>query len=160
MREPEQVRPRIDEPLVKLRIAPIRPADAGDGPQRRPPAGHLPGELRLLAEAGQGRDWVSWDHPLHGYIFPEAGPDGIPAVDEVQDRAIDGIIDFLEPVPSRVTLSCLAARRLRPVPVTPGLHRRRGRVHPDPDVTRRPLPRPGTRDQAPMVMRERPRGRA
>jgi hypothetical protein len=39
---------------------------------------------------------LSWDHPLHGYIFPEAGPGGTPAVDDVQERAIDGIIEFLD----------------------------------------------------------------
>jgi len=36
------------------------------------------------------------DHPLHGYIFPEAGPDGTPQVDDVQERAIDAIIEFLD----------------------------------------------------------------
>ena len=33
---------------------------------------------------------------LCGGPFPEAGPDGTPQVDEVQERAIDGIIQFLD----------------------------------------------------------------
>ncbi len=95
MRDPERVRARIDEPLAKLRIAPIDLPMLVMGRNDD----HLQGIFRvsydLLENAGKDATWVSWDHPLHGYIFPEAGPDGIPAVDEVQDRAIDGIIDFL-----------------------------------------------------------------
>ena len=95
MRDPERVRARIDEPLAKLRIAPIDLPMLVMGRNDD----HLQGIFRvsydLLENAGKDAAWVSWDHPLHGYIFPEAGPDGIPAVDEVQDRAIDGIIDFL-----------------------------------------------------------------
>jgi hypothetical protein len=35
---------------------------------------------------------VSWDHPLHGYVAPlaDTGPD------QVQERAIDGVIAFLD----------------------------------------------------------------
>jgi hypothetical protein len=33
---------------------------------------------------------------MHGYIFPQAGPGGTPQVDDVQERAIDGIIEFLD----------------------------------------------------------------
>jgi hypothetical protein len=36
-------------------------------------------------------EWVSFDHPLHGYIFPVDD-----AVDEVQDRAVTGIVDYLD----------------------------------------------------------------
>ena len=45
----------------------------------------------MLAEAGKDVEWVSWDHPLHGYIFPVDG-----AVDPIQEKAIDGIVDFLD----------------------------------------------------------------
>jgi hypothetical protein len=61
---------------------------------------HLQGIFRLsyelLAESGKDAAWVSWDHPLHGYVFPETGADGQVACDEVQERAIDGIIAFLD----------------------------------------------------------------
>jgi hypothetical protein len=58
---------------------------------------HLQGIFRLsyelLDEGGKDAGWVSWDHPLHGYLFPLAG-DGAP--DQVQERAIDGVITFLD----------------------------------------------------------------
>jgi hypothetical protein len=95
MQDPERVRARIDEPLAKLRIAPIDLPMLVMGRD----GDHLQGIFRvsydLLESEGKDATWVSWDHPLHGYIFPEAGPDGVPAVDKVQYRAIDGIIDFL-----------------------------------------------------------------
>ncbi len=59
---------------------------------------HLQGIFRvsyeLLAAAGKDAEWVSWDHPLHGYILPLADGDGHP--DQIQERAIDGIIAFLD----------------------------------------------------------------
>ena len=74
MQDPERVRARIDERLQGIfRVS-----------------------YDLLAAAGKQATWVSWDHPLHGYIFPEAGPDGTPQVDDVQESAIDGIIEFLD----------------------------------------------------------------
>ena len=95
MLQPGRVRARIDEPLARERIAPIDLPMLVMGRDED----HLQGIFRvsydLLAEAGKDAAWVSWDHPLHGYIFPEAGEDGVPEVDETQDRAIDGIIDFL-----------------------------------------------------------------
>lgn len=96
MQDPVRVRARIDEPLARERIAPIEVPMLVMGRDED----HLQGIFRvsfdLLEEAGKEASWVSWDHPLHGYIFPETGPDGRPRVDEVQDRAIDGIIDFLD----------------------------------------------------------------
>ena len=61
---------------------------------------HLQGIFRLsyelLEESGKDATWVSWDHPLHGYIFPVTGDDGRAVVDEVQNSAIDGVIAFLD----------------------------------------------------------------
>ena len=96
MRDPGRVRARIDEPLALERIAPISLPILVMGRDDD----HLQGIFRvsydLLNEAGKEAAWVSWDHPLHGYIFPEAGPGGAPAVDDIQERAIDGIIAFLD----------------------------------------------------------------
>ena len=60
--------------------------------------------FELLSESGKDSEWVSWDHPLHGYIFPVRGEDGTVIVDEIQERAIDGLIDFLDRYlsPSRI----------------------------------------------------------
>jgi len=38
---------------------------------------------------------VSWDHPVHGFLFPEA-TDGPARPDQVQNDAIDGVIAFLD----------------------------------------------------------------
>lgn len=96
MRDPATVRARINEPLARERIAPIEVPMLVLGRDDD----HLQGIFRLsyelLAEGGKDAEWVSWDHPLHGYIFPVRGDDGIVSVDDVQDRAIDGIIAFLD----------------------------------------------------------------
>ncbi len=90
MRSAEYVRPRINAALVAERIAPIRTPMLVLGRD----GDHLQGIFRVsydvLAEAGKDVEWVSFEHPLHGYLFPVGG-----AVDAVQDKAIDGVVDFL-----------------------------------------------------------------
>lgn len=60
---------------------------------------HLQGIFRatytLLEQAGKDAEWESYDHPIHGHVFPFPGPDGEPEVDEIQEAAIDRIIEFL-----------------------------------------------------------------
>jgi hypothetical protein len=91
MRSPDYVRPRIDEALVRERVAPIRTPILVMGRDDD----HLQGIFRVsydvLAEAGKDVEWVSWDHPLHGYIFPVGD-----AVDATQERAVDGVVEFLD----------------------------------------------------------------
>ncbi len=96
MTEIEKVRSRIDEAKARERIStintPILVMGRGED--------HLQGIFRttydLLAEEGKDVEWVSWDHPVHGFIYPERGPDGRYVVDEVQTAAIDGIIEYLD----------------------------------------------------------------
>jgi dipeptidyl aminopeptidase/acylaminoacyl peptidase len=96
MTETEQVRARIDEAKAMERIGSITTPILVMGREDD----HLQGIFRttydLLAEAGKDVEWVSWDHPLHGYIFPARGLDGGYEVDEVQDAAIAGIIEYLD----------------------------------------------------------------
>ena len=91
MHDAGYVRPRINEALVAERIKPIRTPMLVMGRDQD----HLQGIFRVsydvLAEAGKDVQWVSWDHPLHGYIFPVDD-----AVDQTQQRAIDGIVEFLD----------------------------------------------------------------
>ncbi len=91
MRSAAYVRPRINETLVADRIAPIRIPMLVMGRDDD----HLQGIFRVsydvLAEAGKDVQWVSWDHPMHGYIFPVGD-----AVDAIQERAIDGVVEFLD----------------------------------------------------------------
>ncbi len=96
MRDPEFVRSRINEPLARERIAPITLPVLVMGRDDD----HLQGIFRLsyelLSSSGKDASWVSWDHPLHGYIFPVTDADGRVEVDDVQERAIDGIVAFLD----------------------------------------------------------------
>jgi hypothetical protein len=95
MRSPELVRGRINEDLVRERVAPIKTPMLVMGRD----GDHLQGIFRVsydvLAEAGKEVEWVSWDHDLHGYIFPARDAAGQPQVDDVQDRAITGLIEYL-----------------------------------------------------------------
>jgi dienelactone hydrolase len=96
MAETDKVRARIDDAKATSRIAPIDTPILVMGRE----TDHLQGIFRttyeLLDEAGKEVEWVSWDHPLHGYIYPLRGTDGEYAVDEVQDAAIAGVIAFLD----------------------------------------------------------------
>ena len=96
MRSPEFVRARIDEPLVRTRVAPIRTPMLVMGRDDD----HLQGIFRVsydvLAEAGKDAAWVSWDHDLHGYVFPVRDDTGRPRVDDVQERAITGVVEFFD----------------------------------------------------------------
>ena len=91
MHSPDYVRPRVNEALVTQRIAPIRTPMLVMGRDQD----HLQGIFRVsydvLAEAGKDVEWVSFDHPLHGYIFPVDD-----AVDAVQEQAVTTIVDYLD----------------------------------------------------------------
>jgi hypothetical protein len=95
LRDPAWVRSRANLEVARQRIAPIDLPMLVMGRDDD----HLQGVFRLsyelLAEAGKDAEWVSWDHPLHGYILPETS-DGAAGPDQVQVGAIDGIIAFLD----------------------------------------------------------------
>jgi dienelactone hydrolase len=95
MRDPAWVRSRTNLPVVRERIAAIDLPMLVMGRDED----HLQGIFRLsyelLAEAGKDVEWVTWDHPLHGYILPEVTPESA-GPDQVQQLAIDGIIAFLD----------------------------------------------------------------
>jgi len=96
MHDTQRVRARTNLPLALERMStidlPILVLGRDDD--------HLQGIFRLsyelLVEAGKEATWVSWDHPLHGYVFPETDISGNVVVDSVQNAAIDGIIEFLD----------------------------------------------------------------
>ncbi len=96
MQDTARVRARANVPLALERMAtidiPILVMGRDDD--------HLQGIFRLsyelLKEAGKDATWVSWDHPLHGYIFPVTDADGQLEVDVVQSSALDGVIAFLD----------------------------------------------------------------
>jgi dienelactone hydrolase len=95
MRQAERVRARINEPVARQRIRGIRTPILVMGREDD----HLQGIFRvsydLLREEGRPAEWVSYDHPMHGYIFPVRGADGAYAVDPLQEKAVDVVVDFL-----------------------------------------------------------------
>jgi hypothetical protein len=95
MQDPVWVRAHTNLPLAHERIAPIDVPMLVMGRD----GDHLQGIFRvsyeLLDEAGKDAEWVSWDHPVHGYLFPLAA-DGASHPDQVQERAIDQVIAYLD----------------------------------------------------------------
>lgn len=95
MTEVVKVRGRIDMAVASERIRTIETPILVMGRD----TDHLQGIFRttyeLLAEAGKDVEWVSFDHPLHGYIYPIRGADGVYAVDEIQQAAINAVITYL-----------------------------------------------------------------
>jgi dipeptidyl aminopeptidase/acylaminoacyl peptidase len=96
MVETEKVRSRIDRDTAMERVSTIETPILVMGRDDD----HLQGIFRtsyeLLAEAGKTVDWVSWDHDLHGYVYPLRGADGEYEVNEVANAAIDGVLDYLD----------------------------------------------------------------
>ena len=96
MAEVDKVRGRIDMSVASSRIAGIKTPILVMGRE----SDHLQGIFRtsyeLLEEAGKDVEWVSYDHDLHGYVFPVRGVDGEYEVDDVQLEAIAGIIAYLD----------------------------------------------------------------
>jgi dienelactone hydrolase len=96
MSETDKVRARIDIEVSTERIAGIDTPILVMGRD----TDHLQGIFRisyeLLAEAGKDVEWVSYDHPLHGYVFPLRGANGEYEVDGTQEEAIAHVIAFLD----------------------------------------------------------------
>ena len=96
MVEVSKVRRRIDTDLARARIETIDTPILVMGRT----TDHLQGIFRatyeLLDEAGKEVEWVSYDHDLHGYVYPMRGADGAYDVNEVQDEAISFVIDYLD----------------------------------------------------------------
>lgn len=96
MAETEKVKARIDMSVAKQRIDGIDTPILVIGREQD----HLQGIFRttyeLLEEAGKKVEWVSYDHPVHGYVFPFRGAEGDYEVDDTQSQLIAGVIDFLD----------------------------------------------------------------
>lgn len=96
MRAVEKVRARIDMDIAQKRIATINTPILVMGRK----SDHLQGIFRttyeLLKEAGKDVAWTSYDHPLHGYVYPLRGKGGEYEVNDVQDAAIKEVISYFD----------------------------------------------------------------
>lgn len=96
MTETDKVRSRIDMAKATERISTIETPILVMGREDDHLQGIFRASYELLAEAGKPVEWVSWDHDLHGYVYPMRGPDGEYEVNQVQEQAIAGVLDFLD----------------------------------------------------------------
>jgi dienelactone hydrolase len=96
MTDVEKVRSRIDTDLAMARISTIDTPILVIGRETDHLHGIFRATFELLEEAGKDADWISFDHPVHGFVFPTRGDDGDYEVDETQKGAIGQIIAFLD----------------------------------------------------------------
>jgi len=94
MREPEKVRPRITEEIAKARVAPIKTPIFVQGRDSDELQGIFRVSYDLLAEAGKEAIWKSYEHALHGFVYPERNASGAYAPDEVQRQAVADTLAF------------------------------------------------------------------
>ncbi len=96
MSEVEKVRARIDEPVARARCESITTPMLVMGREEDHLQGIFIASFQILAEMGKPATWVSYDHPLHGYVFPIRGADGEYEVNDVQHEAIAAVLGFLD----------------------------------------------------------------
>ena len=96
MTDVEIVRARIDHAVSRERIRAIDTPILVMGRETDELQGIFRLSFELLRDAGKDTEWVSYDHPMHGYIFPVRGDDGDYRVDETQRLAIDRIIEYFD----------------------------------------------------------------
>jgi hypothetical protein len=96
MHDAARVRARVNVPLALERMSSIDVPILVMGREEDDLQGIFRLSYELLKESGGDATWVSWSHPLHGYIFPVADGVGHVSVDDVQTSAIERIIGFLD----------------------------------------------------------------
>jgi dienelactone hydrolase len=96
MTDVDYVRNRIDHVVATERISTIETPILVMGRETDELQGIFRLSYELLAEAGKDAEWVSFDHDLHGYIYPMRGADGEYEVDETQEEAIASVIAYLD----------------------------------------------------------------
>ncbi len=61
---------------------------------------HLQGIFKLtnewMHEAGKDVTWLSFDHPVHGYVFIKAQPDGSYKPDQIQEKTFKILMSYFD----------------------------------------------------------------
>lgn len=94
MTEAAKVRPRITEDVARARFDSIDTPILVHGRDGDELQGIFRVSYELLAELGKDAEWISYDHPLHGFIYPLRDAAGEYTPDSMQIRAVDDMIDF------------------------------------------------------------------
>jgi dienelactone hydrolase len=96
MRDVAKVRPRITEDIARGRVATITTPIFVQGRDADELQGIFRVSYDLLQEAGKEARWVTYDHPLHGFVFPIRNADGGYTPDAVQRRAVADTLAFFD----------------------------------------------------------------
>jgi dienelactone hydrolase len=96
MREATKVRPRITEDVARARVAPIDTPFFVQGRDDDELQGIIRGSYDILHEMGKDAIWKSYDHPLHGFVYPERNAEGIYMPDAVQRQAVADTLVFFD----------------------------------------------------------------
>jgi dienelactone hydrolase len=96
MREPAKVRARITEDVAKARVAPITTPIFVQGRDGDELQGIFRVSYDLLHEARKDAQWKSYDHALHGFVYPERNGAGAYAPDAVQRQAVADVLAFFD----------------------------------------------------------------
>lgn len=94
MQSVNKVRERIDMQVALQRINSIRTPLFIMGRDQDELQGIFRLSYELLAEQNKDVVWQSYDHDLHGFIFPLLGEDGNYVTNEVQELAIEDALSF------------------------------------------------------------------
>jgi dienelactone hydrolase len=96
MREPAKVRVRITEDIARERIDTIRTPILVQGRN----ADELQGIFRvcydLLVELGKDAEWATYEHDVHGFVYPRRNAQGAYDPDAVQVQAVKDSIAFFD----------------------------------------------------------------
>ena len=95
MYELEKVLERIDLPRAKDRINKIRTPIFIMGRNNDHLQGIFKAVYDLLNSSGKDSEWSTYNHDLHGFLFPEKNSKGKYQVDEIQTEAISDTLYYM-----------------------------------------------------------------
>ncbi len=94
MREASKVRPRITEEVARARVSTIQTPIFVQGRDRDELQGIFRVSYDLLHEAGKTAQWKSYNHDVHGFVYPVSNADGTYAPDDMQREAVADTLEF------------------------------------------------------------------
>lgn len=96
MREASKVRPRITEEIARERASTITTPIFVQGRDADELQGIFRVSYDLLQEAGKEAQWISYDHELHGFVYPIRNADGSYTPDATQRKAVADALAYYE----------------------------------------------------------------
>ncbi|HEU4659405.1 MAG TPA: prolyl oligopeptidase family serine peptidase [Pseudolabrys sp.] len=94
MREPAKVRARITEDVARERVRSINTPIFVQGRNSDELQGIFRVTYDLLHEAGKPSQWETYEHDIHGFVYPVRNADGTYTPDAVQRKAVTDVLAF------------------------------------------------------------------